>query len=201
MDRRMNVYAFDFDGTLTTRDTLFAFVSFACGRRQLMAWMAFHAPLLALTALRLYPRHKAKERLFAHFFTGMAEADFNAKCRRFAADHSRLLRPAGIDAVAAAVKSGARVLVVSASIDSWVAPFFSRFNGKVTVIGTRAETNGGLLTGSFAGRNCRGAEKVRRITELFPDRTAYRLTAFGDSRGDREMLAMADEAHYKPFRT
>ena len=53
---------------------------------------------------------------------------------------------------------------------------------------------------TFATPNCKGAEKVRRILGLFPDRESYRLTAFGDSRGDREMLAMADEAHYKPFR-
>ena len=59
---------------------------------------------------------------------------------------------------------------------------------------------GGRITGRLATANCNGAEKPRRILALFPHREDYRLVAFGDSRGDREMLAMADEAHYKPFR-
>ena len=68
------------------------------------------------------------------------------------------------------------------------------------MVATEPEIRNGRLTGRFATPNCKGAEKVRRILGLFPDRESYRLTAFGDSRGDREMLAMADEAHYKPFR-
>lgn len=31
-------------------------------------------------------------------------------------------------------------------------------------------------------------------------RENYELIAFGDSRGDRELLAYADKAFYKPFR-
>ena len=41
---------------------------------------------------------------------------------------------------------------------------------------------------------------VRRIREVFPDRDNYHLTAFGDSRGDKEMLDYADQGYYKPFR-
>ena len=52
----------------------------------------------------------------------------------------------------------------------------------------------GRLTGRFLTPNCYGQEKVRRILTLHPDRSAYHLTAYGDSRGDREMLAFADEA-------
>jgi phosphoserine phosphatase len=36
---------------------------------------------------------------------------------------------------------------------------------------------------------------VRRILALHPDRTSYYLTAYGDSQGDREMFAFADESH------
>ena len=52
----------------------------------------------------------------------------------------------------------------------------------------------------FATPNCYGPEKVRRIREVFPDRDNYHLTAFGDSRGDKEMLDYADQGYYKPFR-
>lgn len=192
----MRICAFDFDGTLTVRDTLIEFIRFACGTRALLAGFALYSPLLALMKLRLYPNHKAKQRLFAHYFAGMREEEFNRLCRGFAVASRRLLRPAGVRAVERAKAAGAKVLIVSASIDNWVAPFFEG----VTVIGTRIEVCGGRVSGRFLGGNCYGGEKARRILELYPDRTGYHLTAFGDSRGDREMLAMADERHYKPFR-
>ena len=50
--------------------------------------------------------------------------------------------------------------------------------------------------------NCYGAQKVVRINswlaERHPDavRDEFRIVAYGDSRGDREMLAMADEAKW-----
>ena len=68
------------------------------------------------------------------------------------------------------------------------------------MLGTKVETRDGRLTGRFATPNCYGPEKVRRIREVFPDRDNYHLTAFGDSRGDKEMLDYADQGYYKPFR-
>ena len=68
------------------------------------------------------------------------------------------------------------------------------------VLATQAALAHDRLTGRSLSPNCYGSEKVRRLLQRFPDRQQYRLTAYGDSRGDREMLAFADEAHYKPFR-
>jgi len=90
----------------------------------------------------------------------------------------------------------AEVLIVSASIDYWVQPFFP----EVKVVGTQVEVEDGCLTGRFLTKNCYGQEKVNRILALYPHRNEYELIAFGDSAGDKELLAFADEAHYKPFR-
>ena len=68
------------------------------------------------------------------------------------------------------------------------------------VLGTQIEVEDGKLTGRFKSNNCYGAEKVRRIQEAISDRSLYEIEAFGDSRGDKEMLAFADQGHYKPFR-
>ena len=34
---------------------------------------------------------------------------------------------------------------------------------------------------------------------LLRDRSSYKLIAFGDSRGDKELLSFADNAFYKEF--
>lgn len=185
------LFAFDFDGTLTTRDTLIAFIRYACGTPRFLLGFLLHAPLLVLMKLRLYSNGKAKQRLFSWFFRGMPIETFDALCQSFASTHSHLLRPETVRLLQQALSEGSEVLVVSASIDNWVQPFFPA----VTVLGTQIEVIDGRLSGRFLTPNCYGQEKVRRILALHPDRSAYRLTAYGDSRGDRELLAFADEAH------
>ncbi|MBQ3744674.1 MAG: haloacid dehalogenase-like hydrolase [Prevotella sp.] len=185
------LFAFDFDGTLTTRDTLIAFIRYACGTPRFLLGFLLHAPLLVLMKLRLYSNGKAKQRLFSWFFRGMPIETFDALCQSFASTHRHLLRPETVCLLQQALSEGAKVLVVSASIDNWVQPFFPT----VTVLGTQIEVIDGRLTGRFLTPNCYGQEKVRRILALYPDRSSYHLTAYGDSRGDRELLAFADEAH------
>ena len=201
---KKKIYAFDFDGTITTRDTLIAFIRYAKGTSAFVLGFLLHAPLLVLMKLGLYPNWKAKQRVFAYFFKGLDLEAFNDLCQRFAADSRHLLRPKAIEALQQARAEGADVVIVSASIDNWVQPFFTPPGvldlPALTVLGTQIEVAEGRLTGRFLTRNCYGQEKVNRLLALYPHRSDYHLTAFGDSRGDRELLAFADESHFKPFR-
>ena len=190
------IYAFDFDGTLTIKDSLLAFIRFAKGDLSFVLGFLRYAHLLVLMKLGLYPNYKAKQKVFAHFFKGMTVGDFDALCQRFANDYRELLRPEGVNAIVQAQNEGSEVLIVSASIDNWVQPFFP----SVKVVGTQIEVMEGRLTGRFLTKNCYGQEKVERILALYLQRETYELIAFGDSRGDKELLAFANEAHYKPFR-
>ena len=190
------IYAFDFDGTLTTKDTLIEFIRYAKGSMDLGLGFLRYAHLLVLMKLGLYPNYKAKQKVFAYFFKDTTLDDFNALCKEFAASSRHLLRPNAIEAIDQATKEGSEVLIVSASIDNWVQPFFPQ----VMVLGTQIEVIDGKLTGRFMTKNCYGQEKVNRILSLHPNRQEFHLTAYGDSRGDREMLAFADESYFKPFR-
>lgn len=191
---------FDFDGTLTTRDTVLAFIIFCWGKWRFAAGFLRFSPLLLLMKLHLYPNGKAKERVFTWFFRGMTIERFDELCRQFAAENRHLLRPEGVRTLQQALVDGAEVAIVSASIDNWVGPFFANSQRPIVILGTKVEVVEGRLTGRFLTKNCYGQEKVNRLLERFPHREDYHLTAYGDSRGDREMLAFADEAHYKPFR-
>ena len=218
---KKKLYCFDFDGTLTTSDTLLEFIRYAKGTARFLMVFLMYSPLLILMKLHLFPNWKAKQLIFAHLFAGMRIEKFNALCRDFAEKYQHLLRPKGVTLVHEALVAGAQVFIVSASIDNWVRPFFKvRGLDGVRVLGTQIEVIDGRLTGKFKSNNCYGAEKVHRITEAlsaspsatFPastsslastasfDRSQYEIEAFGDSRGDQEMLAFADKGHYKPFR-
>ena len=190
------IVAFDFDGTLTTKDTLIEFIRYACGTGAFVKGFLRYAHLLALMKLGLYPNWKAKQKVFSYFFEGMKIEEFDGLCQRFAKDNQHLLRLKGMEAIQQALDKGAEVLIVSASIDNWVKAFFNT----LCVVGTQIEIKDGLLTGRFLTKNCYGQEKVNRILALYPNRSEYHLTAYGDSRGDKELLAFADESHYKRFR-
>lgn len=190
------IIATDFDGTLTTADTLLRFIRFARGKWSMMAVFALYSPLLILMKLKMYSNEKVKQKIFSHFFRGMPLEDFNALCHKYAETDRHILRPGGIEMIRKAKTEGHDVVIVSASIENWVQPFFP----DVKVMGTKIETHDGRLTGRFLSRNCYGEEKVRRLMEQYPDRDSYRLIAYGDSGGDKALLAFADESHYKPWR-
>ena len=175
------IYIYDFDGTLTRRDSFLDFIRYTCGSRSLYCGLLLFSPLLILMKLRLYANGRAKERLFTHFFQGMSIRVFDDLCAKYGLSRADLL------------------LDVSASVDRWVLPFF-RDVPNVTVIGTQIEVENGLVTGRFSTPNCYGAEKVRRIQALLPYREQYKLIAHGDSRGDKEMLNYADQGYFRPFR-
>lgn len=200
---KKKLYCFDFDGTLTTSDTLLEFIKYAKGRSRFLMVFLMYSPLLVMMKLHLYPNWKAKQQIFAHLFAGMRIEKFDALCRGFAEENQHLLRPKGITLVHEALVVGAQVFIVSASIDNWVRPFFNIRNLKgVQVLGTQIEVEDGKLTGRFKSNNCYGKEKVHRIAEALKsfERSEYEIEAFGDSRGDKEMLAFADKGHFKPFR-
>lgn len=214
------IFVFDFDGTLTHADTLLAFIRFACGPVRMCMGFALYAPLLVLMKLKLYPNYKAKQKVFAHFFRGMTLTRFDALCTAFAQQGEHLLRPAARNFINTVRPEAYAMAIVSASIDNWVRPFAEMYlqsdNAQdksqdnvqgnkpalpIIVLGTKVEVDAaGCLTGRFSTPNCYGPEKVRRIEAVWPHREQYDVSAFGDSRGDKEMLAYADQGYFKPFR-
>ena len=206
---KKKVYLFDFDGTLTCADTLLEFIRYACGRRRFFIGFALFSPLLVLMKLHLYPNYRAKQRLFAWYFKGMSIDNFDLVCRRFAHHNQRLMRQKALDRLREIFHNNDTLCVVSASIDNWVRPFFDNISkasrSDFRVIGTEVEVDtDGVLTGRFRTHNCYGAEKVRRVLEAMPqlksNRDDFWVVVCGDSRGDKELLEFADEAHFKPFR-
>ncbi|MBP3213702.1 MAG: HAD-IB family hydrolase [Bacteroidaceae bacterium] len=190
------VVVFDFDGTLTTKDSYLEFVKYACGYWHLVGGLLLFSPLLLLMLCHLYPHGKAKERVFSHFFKGWRYSQFQKVGREFAHKVKAFERTSTVEILEKEVKAGSTVYVVSASMEDWIRPW-SQQKQVAQVLGTKAEVDAdGMLTGKFSTPNCFGQEKVSRLLEVEPDRKAYRLEAYGDSRGDREMIAFADRGIY-----
>ncbi|QQL50105.1 HAD family hydrolase [Mucilaginibacter ginkgonis] len=192
----MVIAAFDFDGTLTTRDTLFHFIIFAFGRRKLFRALAVLSPVLILHKIKLVSNHKAKERLFGHLFAGMSVNEYRDLCRNYAAEVDKILDKAVMDKLLIHQQQGDTTVVISASIEDWIKPWANN-SGIDEVLATQVEVANGTITGKFKSQNCYGQEKVNRLLNAYPNRKDYQLYAYGDSVGDRELLALADFSFYR----
>ena len=190
---------FDFDGTITTKDTLLEFIKYSKGSFRFYLGFLINSPYLVAFKLKLIPNQTAKEKVLAFFFKGTTEKAFQEKCDSFATDIiPTLIRPKAIEEIKKLQAAGTPIVIVSASPENWIARWADTM--QVKLIATKLVVKDGLLTGKISGNNCYGEEKVRRINETYPSADYEWLAAYGDSSGDKPMLAKANTSFYKPFR-
>lgn len=190
---KQKIFVSDFDGTLTTADSMFRIICYHRGKLWLIGTLLLMSPLLVLMFMGLLSNHRTKEILLGRCFGGMTEADFSRLCQRFADDNRSIMRTSLYERLLNEKRNGNDVVVVTASPERWV----SRMVPEFKVLGTKLEFADEGFTGRFMTPNCYGPEKVKRLLQEYPEirqhRSDYHITAFGDSRGDRELLAFADE--------
>jgi HAD superfamily hydrolase (TIGR01490 family) len=189
---------FDFDGTLTRHDSFVPFLKFAFGKRE------FNRRLLrlALPSLRFVARRMSRDELKAQlirtFLSGVKLEWLQQHAASYCAQAwPRLMRPSGLLAIEAELKSAAVVTLCSASPALVLQPFADRLG--VKLIGTELEVVDGVLTGHITGNNCRCEYKVLRLEAVYGSLLQFRIRAWGDTRGDHELLAAAEDAHWRHF--
>jgi phosphatidylglycerophosphatase C len=190
---------FDFDGTITSKDTLLEVIKYQKGKAAFFWGFLTNAPVLAALKLKLISNQAAKEKILSHFFKGTDIAVFQQACDLFIADRlSSIIRPGAITEIKKLRALGFEVVIVSASAESWIKKWCNEI--KVQLIASQLEIIDQCITGKLIGKNCHGEEKVTRIKALY-DLSGYDVIyCYGDSSGDRPMLDLATRAFYKPFR-
>jgi phosphatidylglycerophosphatase C len=190
----------DFDGTITTKDTLPEIIKFQKGKAAFYTGLFLLSPWIIAYKLNLYSNDRAKQKILTYFFAGMPEFVFQEKCDLFAdAALPALIRPAAILEIERLRTEGFEIAVVSASAGNWIRKWSDRFSLKLTV--TKLEINNGMVTGKIEGRNCQGEQKVVRIREQWNLSEYGEIYVYGNSSGDKQMMALATKSFYKPFRT
>lgn len=198
MQQKKVLSVFDFDGTLTRHDSFVPFLKFAFGKRAFSRRMLMLAVPSARFVARRMSRDELKAQLISTFLTGVQAKWVQEQAVKFCALYwPRLMRPAGLLAVAAEVEAGAEVTLCSASPALVLQPFAERLG--IKLIGTELEVVDGLLTGRITGNNCRCENKVLRLEAVYGPLSQYRLKAWGDTRGDHELLAAAQDPHWRHF--
>lgn len=197
--RRGKIAFFDFDGTITTKDTLLEIIRYQKGQWALYAGFILYLPWLLAFKLKFIPNDGAKQKILTHFFGGMPDAEFQKNCDAFADEKiPALIRPGVMEEFNKLRAAGFDIVIVSASAGNWLRKWCDK--NAVTLIATRLEVKAGLITGRIEGKNCHGLEKVLRIKAFWNLADYDEIYAYGDSTGDKPMLALATQSFYKPFR-
>ncbi|MGH9020145.1 MAG: HAD-IB family hydrolase [Acidimicrobiales bacterium] len=190
-----DVAAFDLDGTLTDGGSVFRWLRYLAGdATAYRAATRLLVPLGVGALLSGAHADDAKERLFRVLLAGRDAAEVAAASRAFGHDHfASHARAAVVARLRAHADRGDDVVVVSASPEPYVT-VIAELVGASGALGTRLGVDAsGRLTGGYDGRNCRGEEKLRRVVEWIAQRgDVGELYAYGNSRGDRRLLARAD---------
>jgi HAD superfamily hydrolase (TIGR01490 family) len=189
----VNLALFDFDGTLTTKDSLDEFLRYIVGRKKYFVYMFKFIPYFIFWKLRLMNNGVAKEHLFRIFFKGADEKLFKEKAINFSL--KKLDPIINKDRMAILKKhqaEGDRVIIVSASMRCWLQPWCDKNN--IELLSTQLEFKNGEFTGRFLTKNCHGKEKENRIKELLNLKDYETIYAYGDSSGDTQMLALAHKS-------
>ena len=190
---------FDFDGTITTRDTLLEFIKFCKGSFRFYFGFLVNSFFLVAYKTKIISNQSAKEKVLQYFFRNTPVDVFKKLCEDFTQKNlPSLIRPGALQEIKKLKNENYVVVVVSASPENWIRQWADQ-NG-VELIASRLEAKEGKITGKIIGKNCHGEEKVRRIMEKYVITDYTTIHAYGDTSGDRPMLALATNSFFKPFR-
>ena len=199
-NNNQDLILFDFDGTLTKTDSLFLFLKEAARPFGFYPVFGLCFPVLFYFMKFKKDPQRSKEFLLRVFLRGRNKQKIQAIAESVFEKNKRSIYRDGAEAaVRSYIAEGNTVAIVTASAYLWVQPFANDL-GVDQLIATKMDIREKGFTGKFIGKNCNGKEKVRRVREVYNLSDFDKVIAYGDTAGDKKMLEMADESHFKPFR-
>lgn len=197
----MNLALFDFDGTLTVRETMPDFMHAAVAPTRLAIGKVVLAPLVIGYRAGWVSGNRVRAGIVDFGFRGVPETRLQAAGLAFANDVlSGVLRADAMARLQWHRERGDTVAVVSGGLDTYLSHWCAARG--VEVICSRLESRDGRMTGRYRGAQCVGEEKARRIRAHYDLSRYERIHAYGDTHEDHAMLGLAHEAWYrgKPWR-
>jgi HAD superfamily hydrolase (TIGR01490 family) len=199
MKKKKNLALFDFDGTISTKDSLVEFIHYAVGKPRYFLGLIYLSPMLVAYKLNIIKNHKAKEIFLSHFFKNWDRNRFQDVATRYSLEKlDDIVREKAMERIKWHKYKGDKIVVVSASIECWLKDWCKR--EELSLISTKLEYKDNKITGKFSTPNCYGKEKVKRIHDMYYLGDYETVYAYGDSSGDKELLELANEPSFRPFR-
>ena len=196
------IAAFDFDGTLLQGDSLLLFHRLLRGPAgMVLGWIRL------LPALLHWKTGRRSTAWFKQQYLTVILAGTEARKRQQILEHDlpklliQRLRPEAVARLRWHANQGHRLVIVSASPRALIQPVAQHLGAELIATETSDFAGeGAIATLQLTSANCKGIQKVRRLESwLGLPLQQVKLHAYGDSRGDRELLQAACEPHWRSF--
>ena len=191
----MNIAFFDFDGTLTRKDSFLPFMKGISTKQRYYSGLVFIALFYLLNTFNIISGKRLKEKVLSFFIGGLRPVDIRKEVFRFTEKLiPDMLNDRALNQLDSHRRKGDKIVIVSASMDIWLEPWC--LINDFDLICSIAEIKNGKYTGKLEGENCKGEEKVIQIKDSYDLTTFERIYAYGDSKHDIPMLAMGTDSYY-----
>ena len=192
----MDLALFDFDGTITDRETMPDFVHQAVRPGRLLLGKILLLPLILGYKVKLVSGVTVRSAICFFGFWRVPAQELEAHGQRFADEFlPTTLRPEAMARITWHKERGDTVVVVSGGLDVYLRHWCDEHG--VELLCSTLEQRDGKLTGNYLGRQCVRAEKARLVQENFPLTQFSRVFAYGDTPEDHDLLALAHEPYYR----
>lgn len=186
---------FDFDGTLSKKDTFFQFIYFSKSFWQANMILAKNAIFIFLYLIRQRSAEELKIKLLSDFFIGKSETELNKLGNEFCEEFfsTKGFNQSTLAKLYQYKKDGAAIFVVTASVGIWMHPICAKLD--VNVLCTEVLFENGIFTGKLATKNCNGIEKANRIKSEIDLSNFSHIIAYGNSKGDEAMFKLSNKSY------
>ncbi len=184
---------FDFDDTLSRGDSIFPFLLY-CIRRGLAPRRQLFKAAAGFLRWKVQPScGRAVKEMTLSFIKGRSVEEMDAVSRDYFRDvQQKFFFEDAAPELFRLREQGRKIVVVSASSDLYMR-ILPEFLPVDAVISTVCEVKDGIYTGRI-GKNCKGEEKVRRISEWLAEQDLSidreNSAGYGDSPSDAPMLLL-----------
>ncbi len=192
----MHLALFDFDGTISTRDTTWDFISQACGKRRAFYGFIHLSPIYLDYNLKRITHHEAKQAVIKHYFGDWEKEAFIEAAQHYAQYVlPTIIRLEALNKIRWHLNMGHTVAVVTGSLEILLSEWSTGLG--IDLLATGVDLDSAYI--GLSTHNCVNEEKAKRIQKKYVLKNFEIIYAYGNSNGDREMLALADKQYYKCF--
>lgn len=195
-----NIVFFDFDGTITSSDSLSDFLRFNSGRsRYLLIKYALFFPYYVALFLNLITYEKLKKKWIKTILKNKSYKDIYIASEKFYnLVLTKQIKEEALKTLKKHRENGDKIVIVSASLDIILTFFCKQHN--CDLIANKLNFSKSVCSGKIEGIDCNGEEKVKRIKRKYNLKSFKNIYAYGDTKLDYPMLQIADYKFYKSFK-
>ena len=198
--KKNKIAIFDFDGTISYKDSIKEFFKFRYGLFYFFyGYYLRFMPIIFLCLIKSYSFEDLKKKRIQFFLknvnTASLKKDIDLFYRKFFANN---LKEEALEKLKWHKNNGHKIVILSASLDIILRKWCLK-NGYLLITNNLVVLDN-KFTGEFEGKDCNGEEKVKRLKNTININDFDFIYGYGDTDSDLAFLKLVDKSYFQYFK-